>query len=208
VFRDPGGGRSGVEADAAVVPALHAAAEATEGGLLRLRRRGGLGAGSHHSQARSRRLHGACGGAGGDPGRRLVLPGQRRRREERQRRRGWFGLMGESSRAGTSEREDGGIIYWARRVACLGRGADLGRRWMGMEGGSEPEGDSGLFVEGGASIARRDCLLCRVTLLVLWAGAFGGDGLFVTLAWGPRRWSFPCVRARFYGRGAQVSCSA
>lgn len=43
--------RSRVEADAAVVPALHAATEAAEGGPLRLRRGGGGGrAGSHHSQ--------------------------------------------------------------------------------------------------------------------------------------------------------------
>jgi len=68
---------SGVEADAAVVPALHAATEAAEGGLLRLRLRGGgRRAGSHHSRG-ARRLHRCArrGRGGGFAGRSLLTSG-------------------------------------------------------------------------------------------------------------------------------------
>jgi hypothetical protein len=164
VCRDPGGGRSGVEADAAVVPALHAAAEATEGDLLRLRRGGGLCAGSHHSQARSRRLHGACGRGGA---------------WFSQVSGGWFGPMGESC-GDEAKREEGGM-YRARRVVGSGfRVACLGRELIWAVGGSESEGDPGLFV----SIARAACLLCRVTL---WFA--------LSVRWGRSPWIFPCGRA-------------
>jgi hypothetical protein len=59
-----------------VVPALHAATEAAEGGLLRLRLRGGgRRAGSHHSRG-VRRLH-VCarrGPGGGSAGALACLP--------------------------------------------------------------------------------------------------------------------------------------
>jgi hypothetical protein len=119
-----------------VVPALHAGAEAAEGDLLRLRRGGGLSAGSHHSQARSRRLHGACDGTGADPGRLLVLPGQRRRdggeAEETRRVLSNASCGDERTRGRREEYIGRRVVGWGgvfRGRGSPGEWSDLGRWW-------------------------------------------------------------------------------